>query len=467
MNFRPLPLLLSLLLAACGGAADNGDRSNTPVKAEAPAGAIAGSDAPRDCFWATASDANAANVLYPDQAAVYWVASFTIPAGGELRLNGRYPHARYMSFNLYNPRLEPLDALADVEIAADGGAPNPFAAGALRGTEAPYSVRIIAAAKPDDPAQREANTLYSDQVVGSQRVASPNAIVIYRVYVSDQGRDRSGGVGLPAVTVVAADGTTLGGTAACSALETNVPPQLTDTLNGLAPPADPLPSTAAFMHPQWLKFFDLASSQANRFNATPLAGPLHSAVPPSTSNSGGFASNAHNNYIYATFSQEFGAVGAFAAEFPQTPHTYLGQPRMEDGEMRYWSLCTNDANSQRYYDCVFDEEVARDRSGRAVIAISRPDDRPANARSECGVTWIAWGPTSQTLLIYRHMLPKPASAFPYAVQYIPGPAGAHEEEVMGRYFPYGTHLGKADFEALGCPVSPDSLPRISSQPAAG
>ncbi len=36
--------------------------------------------------------------------------------------------------------------------------------------------------------------------------------------------------------------------------------------------------------------------------------------------------------------------------------------------------------------------------------VSAADQHPANARPECGVTWLAWGPQAQGLLIYRHML---------------------------------------------------------------
>lgn len=417
-------------------------------------------DVPRDCFWTVRSDADLINVLYPDRYATYWGAAFAIPPGGEVLLRGRYPHARYMSFNLYNPRLEPLDALADVEIASEDGT-NPFALGADRQTQPrDYEVRIVSGVRPADPAQREGNTLYSFQTLGPQTVPSPLAVVLYRLYVEDEGQDISGGVGLPQV-VLRLNGQELSGSEACTALEPQPSANLGLLINTLDPPVETQPNTSAFTHLQWLKFFDLQSAQANRFNATPIGGPLSGLLGQSANNAGGFASNVHNNYIYAVLSQSLGTVAVIAARAPTAPATRKAEPRMGDGQLRYFSFCTNDANSQRYFDCAYDEGIVRDARGRFVLAVSREADRPANATSECGVTWLNWGPLSQSLLIYRHMLPQPVERFPQAIQYIPGPAGANEESVMGEYFPYGMHLDRTAFEALGCPVNADDVPKLN------
>lgn len=445
--------LLTAALTACGSdsATSSSDNPSSPA---APSAA----ELPRDCAWLVRSDANLLNVLYPDRAATYWVALLPIPPGGELWLEGRYPHARYASFNLYNPRLEPIDALADVTIAPEPGSTQPFAVGARRDAEArDYRVRVIAAVPPEDPAQREPNTLYSYAVAGEQRVPSPLAVAIYRVYVEDAGYDISGGVGLPQLAVPLPDGTVLRGSGACSALEQLPPVPAAEALNGLDPAVETQPNFAASMDLRWLKFFDLVSSQSHRFDAVPGLGPLlNTALGQSTANSGGFASNVHNSYATASLSQTLGAVGVIEARFPTTPHTRDGETVMGDGQLRYWSLCTNEVNSQRYIDCLYDEQVQRQRGDRAVIVVSRAQDRPANAIAECGVNWLNWGPFTNSLLIYRHMLPR--ADFAQAIQRVPGPSGAHEREVLGDYYPYGTHYSKADFEALGCPVNPDAIP---------
>ena len=44
------------------------------------------------------------NVAYPDAAVKYWGAAFTVPDGAKLRLEGQFPHSRYMSFISYDDR---------------------------------------------------------------------------------------------------------------------------------------------------------------------------------------------------------------------------------------------------------------------------------------------------------------------------------------------------------------------------
>src|SRR3954451_4605949 len=81
----------------------------------------------------TKTDPATVNVAYPDEAAIYWTARYQAVPGTRIRITGRYPHARYMSFNVYDNAQRPLDALADVELAPDAGSANPFVAGASRG----------------------------------------------------------------------------------------------------------------------------------------------------------------------------------------------------------------------------------------------------------------------------------------------------------------------------------------------
>ena len=98
-------------------------------------------------------------------------------------------------------------------------------------------------------------------------------------------------------------------------------------------------------------------------------------------------------------------------------------------------------------DCRSDDRVSVGADGRYTIVASAPEDRPASARPERGVTWLAWGPQTQGLLIYRHTLPDPSIA--QAIQNVPEPGA--ELAVMGDYYPRGEYLaGPGDFKAKGC-----------------
>ena len=48
-------------------------------------------------------------------------------------------------------------------------------------------------------------------------------------------------------------------------------------------------------------------------------------------------------------------------------------------QLRYWSMCSYEVASERYYGCVADDEVATDVNGFFTLVLSDPADRPANA----------------------------------------------------------------------------------------
>ena len=134
---------------------------------------------------------------------------------------------------------------------------------------------------------------------------------------------------------------------------------------------------------------------------------------------------------------------------PTFADTRSGPAVMPSGEqLRYWSFCEYEPATQRVVDCRSDDRVAVGADGRYTIVVSTPEDRPASARLECGVTWLAWGPQTQGLLIYRHMLPDPS--FAEAIQNVAQPGA--EADTLGDYYPSGEYLaGPGDFTAKACP----------------
>src|SRR3954469_1629549 len=69
----------------------------------------------------TAFDPDTVNVAFPDDSAQYFSGTYQAAPGTRIRIDGEYPHTRYMSFNVYDVLQRPLDALADVEIQPDPG----------------------------------------------------------------------------------------------------------------------------------------------------------------------------------------------------------------------------------------------------------------------------------------------------------------------------------------------------------
>src|SRR3954468_18125080 len=109
----------------------------------------------------TKTDPATVNVAYPDEAAIYWSGRYQAVPGTRIRITGKYPHARYMSFNVYDNLQRPLDALADVELRPDAGSSNPFVAGSSRGvSKRDYTAFIDFGAPPAD-GKRAPNTMYT------------------------------------------------------------------------------------------------------------------------------------------------------------------------------------------------------------------------------------------------------------------------------------------------------------------
>src|SRR3954452_11470154 len=142
------------------------------------------------------------NVAYPDDSAQYYSGAYQLAPGTHIRIHGRFPHARYMSFNVYDAAQRPLDGVSDIRIAPDAGSGNPFVFGAERRVEKRDStVFIDTGSKPEKPAP---NTIYTG--TGQNGAPNTSGTFIYRIYIPDKGRDDTGGVGLPTVTVESSDG---------------------------------------------------------------------------------------------------------------------------------------------------------------------------------------------------------------------------------------------------------------------
>ena len=136
---------------------------------------------------------------------------------------------------------------------------------------------------------------------------------------------------------------------------------------------------------------------------------------------------------------------------PSFADTRGGVPVFPTGvQTRYFSFCQYEPGSQRMIDCRADDEVPAGADGRYTVVVSTSEHRPSNARPECGVAWIPWGPAIHGLLVYRQMLADPS--FTEAIAHIPEPG--KERQTMGAYYPAGEYLAdETAFEARGCPIT--------------
>jgi hypothetical protein len=147
------------------------------------------------CSWPVESTGQGIlNVATQDTNTTYWFMPIDTSRWKSVVIQGIYPNARFFNFATYDQRGLLTDTVFDSDIVPDSGGSNPFtmAATGSRSANASYTVNI-GASNGGSP-----NFLS----VGGNRLA----FLVYRVIVPDKGLDRSGGVGVPAVTLVAQNG---------------------------------------------------------------------------------------------------------------------------------------------------------------------------------------------------------------------------------------------------------------------
>ena len=418
---------------------------------------------PRTCFWArgpAAADPYL-NIAYPDSATYYWAAVFTLPAGARLHLEGQFPRARYISFISYNERGEPIESVADYLLKPEGGAANPFHVGADRlGAQRGYRLEVVdASPPPNQPVGMNLTGQTRDKLhVPKYGPAPGQQVILYRIYVGDKGTDETAGGGLPVPVLSMPDGKVLRGAEACQSLRTRQPLQLDPA--AMAVPMEQYqsllqaakakgPTWPATNPPTWYQQLDREALYDIYRGNPPRANARKSE--------GGFYPNLDNQYIRTILNRKHGKVFVLRAKAPTTPRTYQGAAKMSDGELRYWSWCSNQgfANT-RVNQCAYDEHIPVGPDGFYTLVVSREEDRPRNATAQCGIAWLPMakdgdgaGDDDVTVLQLRHMLG--TGNFMHAVQGIKSHGSMAED--MGPYYPQGRYLSTSAVEtAVPCQI---------------
>ncbi len=419
-----------------------------------------------DCFWAPPKGMDYARLpntlpiqtpnLYPDVGSTYFVGQYLLPAGATLTFRGRFPHERYFSYTIFKSllggQIGPGDHLSDEDIVPDRGSVNPFVPPTPRTAKRRnYTLHVVGGPVPT---RRATNTVYTGSTDPAARVG-----MSIRNYLADKGLDGTGGVGLPKLTLTLADGTVLAGKAACARLDP-IKDKSTATFpaeqwkSQVAASPDPA-NFPAVRRPVWERFWNAGYSAAGVFVTDPAERAR--LFPPT--DEGGFQSNPDTRYMTLPVSLNFGKVITVSGRLPTVPRTLprsrTWSPR--HWQVRYWSLCTGSSPvSGRGYDCVFDQQVPLRRHRAYTLVVSRPQDRPRNAKPACGYRWLSFGdgenypdPAARDwvdTLYVRFLRPSPTFKHGPINVTTPGTEG----RVMGPYLPKSRYWSKAAFEKRGC-----------------
>lgn len=391
---------------------------------------------PGPCAWPVEDSPASLGYLWPDLEAHYWMLNLPVVPQAQIRIQGTFPEARYMSLMVYDQGLKAFRGFTDRDLVPDRG-PNPFVTRRPPGL-GPGTWTAFVEFSPGSPTPGPNRVAVSSDARGQ----FPNAVVtlLYRVYVPDAAGDRTGGVPLPDVTLETANGAVdlqfsdcgtypeLGGPLTDEVAAASLP-------RGVAPPrVDP----RATEPPAWRVGAGFLSVLPPGAIPEPAAGEV-------AYRTGDLGTNPDWGYISTFLSRQGGEIAVIRGRAPTFPDTRSGEPPWSERQTRYWSFCVNHLFSLRTVSCTSDFQAALDAQGRYTLVVSSPAQRPANAVPSNGVTWLSTGPFSDVYVDYRQGLPAPG--FEEAVQL----ARPGEDLVsrLGAYYPSIAYCSTATFETGG------------------
>lgn len=403
---------------------------------------------------------------FPDGYSTYIVTKFTLQAGWVLKLEGRFPHNRYLSFTIANILDDDLgngDFITGDKIEPDHGSVNPYREGVNRNiSNRNYTVYIKQANKPEPP---EPNTIYvQDNLIGKE-LHFPQ-----RNYLPDIGYDGVGvlplnisGSGLPIFTLILPDGREVVGL------------ELIQMIKAQKDKIDP-----AFPFGPWSSFINTSSDPLNA-PATPnpkpeifrsskysILGRFFANEPArrialfSDVLSGGMLNNPNTRYLSLMYSLSFGEVLVIRGKKPSHPKTHGGNNYYDTNtQVKYFSVTIGGSPvSGVGYQTIFDEQMPVDTQGYYTIAVSKSLRRPSNATLDKGVCWLNAdygegdyiGARGHCGIVYtRFQGPASGDIWPESPLAVPNPSYQdpvlHEEEIMGEYYQQCTYMTKKQFES--------------------
>ena len=340
------------------------------------------------------------NVATPDTNATYWVMPLDLSRWRAMVIHGRYPDARFFNFTTYTATGVLVDTIFDAQIAPDAGSANPFAE---PGPPMAGSYTVTIGANPGS-----GNFLNG----GGSRFA----FVVYRIYLPDQGRDRTGGVGVPAVSLTDFSGNS----------RTLRPCPFADAETSLGNLILLLEAAGMSDAARFLGQILALANQPPLGGCSPgQAGPA--AVPFSTAVPGlDFFPNPQTTYFQtANLCFRPNQILVIRGKAPVFPNTYpllrsavpsFNRPSTARSSCAIGRCATmSGCFPTRLSPAKADAMTERDRGEFYTYVISTD---PAPPSWPSGVTWLPWGPiTFPITLIFRNILPE--NGFTPTGDYVP------------------------------------------------
>lgn len=461
----------------------------------------------------------------PDPKITYLLLGTALaPFGSKLVIEGEFPHCRFFSIQV-TPPLNGVEyyaqrqfgtaevSIVDADIEPEPGSVNPFRVGADRNA-ANRRYKVVYDLTTGDPTtlndaahtypyRQHSNIrkgglmVYQGPLGFKTLVGTPLPVeqqgswdlgnVWIRIYEPDNNVDALGGVPMPKVyfELPTGDRYFIGSDFS----------KLTTRANTTIPNRNVVTQPNPFIGPSvgWFKSWGISRSILNgvcitnnwtdsttRVREIDLGwtGRGEFQLPPGNIEPHATTNN-YVSYIGRTVTVPPGMVAVLTGKLPTFPSTRNGEATMTGGDVRYWSICGIDQDPfsplpATTVNAISDADVAIDENRNYVIAFSRPGDKPDNANSTNGVSWVDWGTQSELGLLMRWLCIAPNWRFSLAphehnldfshsdfsgTQYDKSLLGTNwRNGFMQCYLPKIHYMTKAEFEALGANVTAEHVP---------
>jgi F5/8 type C domain len=462
----------------------------------------------------------------PDPKITYlFLGTALAPFGSKLVLEGEFPHARFFSIQITQPfngseyyaqrQFGAAEvALVDADIEPLPGHTNPYRVGADRNaTQRKYRVEFNLATG-DPTALNPTAHVYPYRQTGNQRTG---AMLVYqgslgfktiagtdlpvqgewnlgalwiRIYEPDNGTGPLGGVSMPKVWFEMPDGQKYFVGSDFTELQKRADATIANREVDEAPNPNFGPSCG------WFKSWEISrnilsgiclangwsrvdSGARVRDIALGWTGRGEFQPSPSARIEPHATTNNYISYVGRALTVPPGKIAVLTGKMPTFPSTRNGEAIMQRGQVRYWSICGIDQDPlsplpATTVHAISDDDVTLDDQRNYMIVYSRDSDRPANATTQNGVSWVDWGTQSYLGVLMRWLCVGPEWNFAWS---------PHENHLswatadwtgsqydstliavnwrngfMQCYLPRVHFMTKDEFEALGNQLSADQVP---------
>ncbi|MDB5976335.1 MAG: Uncharacterized protein JWR07_3095 [Nevskia sp.] len=390
-------------IGGCGGGSSATTGSSSGSDGSVGGGGSSAAVA-QGCNWLYESDAQTANIEYPETHAVYWVAALpdSVPSGDHIEIAGLSASARYFSFEIYSESGTLESGLNDTDIF---GETLPVSESVQAGKG--YRVSVIYSLTT----ATSGTTLVANPAALSLR-APAHKFLLYRLYLPTSGA--ADAASLPALTYVARDGSSTALSTnpdqnSCATIRANIQQALTDGR-------------------------DAGSSDDGSVAATPVPAVKPARMKIFRSSLGKFQ-NLGARYMYLKSNNSLGDMMIVRGKAP----AYSGSG--QTAQVRYWSICSDEFPApHRVVACLADQEALIGADGYYNVIIA--DKAPA-AGYQSEFDYLPWGQTAFGAPIYRQLL-----AAPTFTRSISGSNSSLDPgTAQGDYFPQTTYCSSAVFAA--------------------